>query len=265
MHNGAIMPSDVGHLVDSGQTYPVVQLTGVLSAQAAPAVRSAVVSVLAEGPEAVVLDVDGLTLTRPDAAEVLRDVARENAGWPCAHLVLCAEHGGEQWRACGLPVWPSREEAFAALGAPEQDRQLRLGLEPVVGAARRARELVTEACGRWELPELAGPACIVVTEMVNNVVAHARTSMKVLVARRGDTMAVAVRDRSSAQPRFSGPVSPTSYGGRGLLLIDSVARRWGSLPLVDGKVVWAWLADEREADGAPSHLGRAGMAGPARG
>jgi hypothetical protein len=37
-------------------------------------------------------------------------------------------------------------------------------------------------------------------------------------------------------------VSPTAQGGRGMLLIDAVASRWGSLPLADGKVVWALLS-----------------------
>jgi hypothetical protein len=265
MHNGAIMSSEVGHLVDSGQAYPVVRLTGVLSAETAPTVRSALVDVLAQGPEAMIVDVSGLAVDGPGAAGVLRDVARENDDWPAAHLMLCCADAND-WRASGLPVWPSANEAFAALGAPDDDRYLGLELEPVVGAARRARELVTEACGRWDLPELAGPACMVVTELVNNVVAHARTPMNVLLARHGDTMSVAVRDESSARPRFTGPVAPTSYGGRGLLLIDSVARRWGNLELVDGKVVWALLEGEDESpDASRSHLNSAGMADRARG
>ena len=45
---------------------------------------------------------------------------------------------------------------------------------------------------------------------------------------------------------------PCAYGGRGLLLIDAVASRWGNLALDDGKVVWALL---------PGQLDRAGMAG----
>jgi hypothetical protein len=36
-------------------------------------------------------------------------------------------------------------------------------------------------------------------------------------------------------------VPATSYGGRGMLLIDSVSARWGHLPLDDGKVVWALM------------------------
>jgi hypothetical protein len=266
MHNGAIMPSEVRHLVDRGQTHPVVRLTGVLDAQSAPAVRSALLEILAGQPEAVVLDVAGLRLPDPAAAVVLRDVARDTADWPAAHLVLCAPAGATPWQAAGLPVWPSCAEAFAELGEPDPRLHLSLDLEPVIGAARRSRELVTEACTRWGLAELVGPVCIVVTEMVNNVVAHARTPMTVLLARHGDTISVAVRDRSTTVPRFTGPVAPTADGGRGLLLIDSVAERWGTLELDDGKVVWAVLRDEdAAAEPAPSHLYGAGMADPARG
>ena len=258
------MPSEVGHLVDIGQSYPVVRLTGVLDAETAADVRSALVSVLAQGPEAVVVDVSDLEFDSAGTA-VLRDVARENEGWPGAHIVLCGAKADE-WRASGLPGWPTAAEAFAALGEPDPDGHLRVALEPVVGAARRARELVTEACGRWDLPELAGAACIVITEMVNNVVAHAQTPMTVLLARHGGTMSVAVRDHSSARPRFSGPVAPTSYGGRGLLLIDSVAQRWGNLGLVDGKVVWAVLdGDDESPDAVRSDVNSAGIPGPSRG
>jgi histidine kinase-like protein len=135
-----------------------------------------------------------------------------------------------------------------------------------MGAARRSRELITEACVRWDRPDLAGSACIVVTEMVNNVVAHARTPMTVLVAVHGDRMSVAVRDHSATVPSFTGgPVPASSYGGRGMLLIDSVAARWGSLVLSGGKVVWALLADEDATESAVSHRNGTSMADPARG
>jgi hypothetical protein len=266
MHNGAIMPSEVEHLVDDAAQYPVVRFTGVLDAESAPAVRSALLDVLARQPEAVVVDVGGLRVTDRAAPAVLSDVARDTADWPAAHLVLTAGAGAEPWHATGLTVWPSAAEALVELGAPDSRMRLSLELEPVVGAARRSRELITEACGRWDQPELAGLACIVVTEMVNNVVAHAHTPMTVLLAPRGDTMSVAVRDHSATVPRFTGPVAPTSYGGRGLLLIDSVAERWGSLELADGKVVWAVLEAENEAPG-PSRrdLDGAGMPGPPHG
>jgi hypothetical protein len=249
--------------MDTGGWYPVIRLTGVLDKETAERVRFAVVDLLAEQPEAIVIDVSGLELPDPAATSVLRDVARETLDWPAAHVVLCAPTA-EPWHTTGLPVWRSSADAFADLGEPES-RQLSLELEPVVGAARRSRELVTEACGRWDQPAFAGPACIVVTEMVNNVVAHARTPMIVLLAVRRDAMSVAVRDRSNTVPQFTGPVPATSYGGRGLLLIDSVADRWGSLRLETGKVVWSVLQQPDERPPAQHQYRNAGMADRAPG
>jgi hypothetical protein len=262
MHNGAIMSSEVRHSVDRGRAYPLIYFTGVLDDASAPAVRSVLLDVLADQPQAVVVDVGDLEAEQPAGGAVLRDVRRDTADWPAARLALCDFHGDDRWKASGWPVWPDGTAALAALGKPDPDRRLSLPLEPVVGAARRSRELITEACGRWELPQLAGSACIVVTELVNNVVAHARTPMTVLVAVHDDGMTVAVRDSSPVTPMYTGqPVAPTSYGGRGMLLVDSVATRWGSLGLTNGKVVWALLGEDaalKDRDGTS-------MADPARG
>jgi hypothetical protein len=247
MHNGAIMSSEVRHLVDRAGAYPLVRFTGVLDARTAPEVRGVLVDVLAGQPEALVVDVAEL---RPDGAEavgVLGDVRRETADWPGAHLALCGVDEAGLWRDTGWALWAHSGDAFAQLGPPDERRRFSLELEPQLGAARRTREIITEACGGWDRPELAGPACIVATEMVNNVVAHAKTPMVVLLAAHGSGMSVAVRDRSAVVPTYTGgPVSPTAYGGRGMLLIDSVARRWGNLVVPDGKVVWALLAGEDE-------------------
>ncbi|BFU42528.1 ATP-binding protein [Krasilnikovia sp. MM14-A1004] len=257
------MASEIGHVVDRAQVHPVVRFTGVLAGSEAAAVRTALLDVLAEAPQALIVDVADLTVKDADAPGVLRRVARETTVWPATHLIL-ATPDPAPWQDAGLSVCPSVTAAAASLGSPRPGRRLELELEPVVGAARRARELVTEACARWDLPELAGAGSIVVTELANNVVAHARTPMTVLLSRYADTMAVAVRDHSAGQPRFAGRVAPTAYGGRGLLLIDAVTRSWGSLPLSDGKVVWAILAAEESSGPSRSGLA-AGMADPAHG
>lgn len=257
MHNGAIMPSEVRHPVDRDQAHPLVRLTGVLDDENAASIRSVLLGVLANQPEAVVVDVAGLRVPDAGALAVLRDVLAETRDWPGSHLALCGAADAAAWKPSGWPVWPDAAGAFAALGDPDRERRVGIDLEPVVGAARRSREMITEACGRWEHPDLTGDACIVATELVNNVVAHARTPMRVLLALHGDAMSVAVRDGSPTLPRFTGPVSPTSYGGRGLLLIDTVSSRWGHLGLPDGKVVWALLEPDEPGDG--------GMRSPLRG
>lgn len=240
------MPSEVRHRVATDQAFPLVRLAGVLDRETAPTMRSALLDVLAGQPEAVVVDVAELSLPEPAAAGVLRDLREETADWPAARLALADPHDPGRWRATGWPVWAAAGEAYDSLGAPEPDSRLALPLEPVVGAARRSREAITAACDRWDRPDLAGAACIVVTELVNNVVAHARTSMVVLMAVRGAGLSVAVRDESPRAPSFTGAPSPTAYGGRGMLLIDTVAARWGCLPLNSGKVVWALLSGAKD-------------------
>lgn len=238
------MPTDVRYQVMNGHGHPVVHLVGSLDRDGAPAVRGALLACLVEQPEGLVVDVSQLQVTDDAALWVFAAVAAEAAEWPATRLVFCQPPPRHvaAWRGAGVTVVPSCPDAQARLGEPSGGTPVTLDLEPVVGAAREARDLLTAACARWELPEdVADAACIVVTEMVNNVVAHARTPLTVSATRRDGGLIVAVRDHSPTEPRFQGKVAPTSQGGRGLLLIDTVARRWGTTPLPDGKVVWAVL------------------------
>ena len=117
----------------------------------------------------------------------------------------------------------------------------RAWLEPVTGACRRARELVTEACGRWNVPELAGPASLVLSELVGNVVRHAGTPMQVTLTLRRPYLRVAVMDGSPADAYEATSRDPRAEGGRGLMLVRELTQRWGSTPVGAGKVVWAML------------------------
>jgi anti-sigma regulatory factor (Ser/Thr protein kinase)/anti-anti-sigma regulatory factor len=248
------MPTDVRCLVESDEPYPVVRLVGVLDLMAAESVREALLTCLADRSAAAVVDVSQLRVREPAALSIFSAVAREAAEWPAGQPVLCAptDESTDTWaRAGGLAdaevmVTSSVRDAFARLGESAPPGVHSADLAPAVGAARRARELVTEACARWDRPELAGSGCIAVTEMVNNVVAHAHTPMTVRLALRDGALHAAVRDYSPRRPVFGGPVPPETAGGRGLLLVDTVARRWGSSALDDGKIVWAVLYVEDE-------------------
>ncbi|WP_433827170.1 ATP-binding protein [Actinoplanes sp. CA-015351] len=239
------MPIEVRHLVDRGRAHPLVRLSGVLDDGSAAAARFALLDLLADQPEALVVDVDGLQDPHGLAVTMLRDVFDVTRDWPGSRLALCGTTDTATWLPTGWPAWPDQANAFAALGEPDPDRRISIDLEPDVGAARVAREVITDACDRWGRTDLTGNACIVTTELVNNVVAHARTPMRVLLAMDDETMSVAVRDSSPVLPRFTGPVAPTSFGGRGLLLIDAMTSRWGNLELDGGKVVWARLVPDR--------------------
>ncbi|MEV0717420.1 ATP-binding protein [Asanoa sp. NPDC050611] len=236
------MPTDVRFLVAADDPYAIVQLQGALDRTSAEALRGALLSVVADRTPAVI-EVTGLRIDDQAVLSTFGEVARETADWPAGHpLVSVPPASAGRWQGVGFRI----ADGAGRPPAHSVDHLLRADLEPLTGAARKARELVTEACARWELPAVAGPACIVATELVNNVVAHAHTAMILLVGRGadGDTLHLSVRDWSTALPVYAGAVPTTAYGGRGLLLIEAVALRWGVTDLPDGKVVWSVVAPD---------------------
>ncbi|WP_328465730.1 ATP-binding protein [Actinoplanes sp. NBC_00393] len=118
-------------------------------------------------------------------------------------------------------------------------------LLPITGAARRARDVVTEACLGWELAQLLGPASLVATELVTNAVMHARTMMNLRVIRDRGQLRIEVCDGSPVIPALPAPLTaggPDRRGGRrGLMIVDRIADRWGCWQGAGGKVVWAVL------------------------
>lgn len=114
-------------------------------------------------------------------------------------------------------------------------------LLPVAGEARHARDIVTEACSRWNLPHLIGPASLVASELVANAIEHAGTMMTFRITRRNRYLHIAVQDGSPEKPRLMPLANPRLPRGRGLHLVASIATGWGCRPNRDGKVVWAAL------------------------
>jgi len=172
-------------------------------------------------------------------------VARQAAGWPGVPVVLCAppaEIADSLAASTACRVVPTCRDCATATrdaGAKAAPR-LRARLQPVADACRRGRELAVDACQRWNLPELAGPVSLVVSELVGNVVRHAGTPMEVTLTLRRPYLHVAVLDGSREAARPGTPGS-RSEGGRGLMLVRELTQRWGSAPVGDGKVVWAML------------------------
>ncbi len=72
---------------------------------------------------------------------------------------------------------------------------------------------------------------------MTNSILHARTPLRVVVEPQGETVRVSVGDDSAAHPRMRAH-SVDSGTGRGLLLVQRMASRWGVDPRGSGKVVW---------------------------
>ncbi|MFY1691241.1 STAS domain-containing protein [Plantactinospora sp. WMMB782] len=222
----------------------VVRLFGHLDSASVAAVRHDLLGCLAEQPAALVVDLTALTVGQPASFDVFVAVARQATVWPGTPLRFCGTDTATSALLASDPsggpeVFHSIDRALAAgVAAPRQTvSELLL---PARGAARRARDMVTEACLRWGPAELVGPASLVASELVGNAVAHAGTLVELRVSMRSELM-IGVRDGSAVEPRLAAvPVSAAQIG-RGLLLVDTIARRWGSIPVAGGKVVWAAL------------------------
>ncbi|MEV4813985.1 ATP-binding protein [Micromonospora avicenniae] len=239
------MSSRITCEVRDGSPVTVVRLAGILDVGTMRSVHRTLDTCLAAQPDALVVDLGAVAVEDRLALAVFAATARRAEEWPSVPVVLCAPPPtAARWlaesTACRVvPVRRDCAEATRAAGAAAAPR-LRARLEPVAEACRRARELVSDACSRWQLPEVAGPASVVLSELVGNVVRHAGTPMQVTLTLRRPYLHIAVVDGSRQAVQARTPDVRTE-GGRGLLLVRQLAQRWGSVPAGDGKAVWAMV------------------------
>ena len=94
----------------------------------------------------------------------------------------------------------------------------------------------------WGCAEAVADAELLVSELVTNAVLHARSGARVDIEHVGTTVRVAVCDDSPALPRVR-HYGPEAVTGRGMLLVQRIADRWGVEPCDDGKCVWFEFPD----------------------
>ncbi|MFH8659687.1 ATP-binding protein [Streptomyces afghaniensis] len=122
-------------------------------------------------------------------------------------------------------------------------RHFSLQLSPTPRGARLARLLATEQLRSWGLPP--DPAEQIVAELAINAATHGRIpgrDFRLLLYVVADTLRIEVTDtRGDRLPTPQLP-PPDAESGRGLLLVDALADRWGVTPgLPPRKTVWAEL------------------------
>lgn len=100
----------------------------------------------------------------------------------------------------------------------------------------RARRFVVASVGSDD-PDLDSRLAALVSELATNSIRHARSPFDVEVRRDDHTVKVSVKDGSPEMPkrRAHDPVDPT---GRGLVVVEALADRWGFNPEGAGKAVW---------------------------
>jgi anti-sigma regulatory factor (Ser/Thr protein kinase) len=120
-------------------------------------------------------------------------------------------------------------------------RNFSVQLSPTPRAARLARLLATEQLREWGLP--LDPAAHIVAELAANAVTHGRVpgrDFRLMLYVVADTLRIEVTD--TRDDRVPQPQQPPvdSESGRGLMLVDTLADKWGVTPgLPPRKTVWA--------------------------
>ncbi|MFE9173547.1 ATP-binding protein [Streptomyces kebangsaanensis] len=116
--------------------------------------------------------------------------------------------------------------------------------------ARLARRVAVRCMEEWGHPPESDASCtvaLVVGELAANAVRHGRVpghdfALSLALDATADVIRVEVADAASARrPPATAPSShPDGESGRGLLLVDVLAARWGWAPRRPvGKTVWA--------------------------
>ncbi|MGW0768276.1 SpoIIE family protein phosphatase [Streptomyces sp. NPDC002676] len=109
-------------------------------------------------------------------------------------------------------------------------------LEPDDTAPGQARRLARRALARWDLEDLTDSVELLVSEVVTNAVRYASRPVTLRLLRT-DVLRCEVGDDVPQLPRLR-QARATDEGGRGLYLVNRLARRWGATRLSTGKVVW---------------------------
>ncbi|MGW5335746.1 ATP-binding protein [Streptomyces bauhiniae] len=114
--------------------------------------------------------------------------------------------------------------------------------------ARLARRLAVHQLDQWGHPygtPTSDTVALIVAELAANAVLHGRVpgrDFELRLHHTPDRIRVEVADTHPAHPKLPAQ-DPTAEGGRGLLLIEAVATRWGTSPRTGpGKTVWAECA-----------------------
>jgi serine phosphatase RsbU (regulator of sigma subunit) len=108
--------------------------------------------------------------------------------------------------------------------------------DPEVSSPGRARRLTRQALADWGLEELTDTAELLVSEIVTNAVRHASRPISLRLLRT-EVLRCEVGDDVPQLPRLR-RATPEEEHGRGLFLVNRLARRWGTTRLGTGKNVW---------------------------
>lgn len=139
----------------------------------------------------------------------------------------------------------------ARLTAPgDAPHRLSRRLPPTPASVPLSRAFARQLMGAWGLAEdTIDGAALIVTELVTNAARHSEDALEVVLELGPEVLRLEVSDTSHRMPVApSQAVADDATSGRGLLLVEAIASRWGVESEGLSKLVWA------ELDLAPGQL-----------
>jgi anti-sigma regulatory factor (Ser/Thr protein kinase) len=112
-------------------------------------------------------------------------------------------------------------------------------------AASFARRAMARAAELWRLDrEVTETALLLVSELATNAIRHGSPPVRLALRLDSDRLRVEVTDCSPNLPQPGTAAGPDQTGGRGLLIVQELAARWGLQASRSrlGKTVWFELS-----------------------
>jgi anti-sigma regulatory factor (Ser/Thr protein kinase) len=114
-----------------------------------------------------------------------------------------------------------------------------LWLPVTARAATLARRQVADLGAAWP-DELRDIAVLLTSELVTNALRYGDGAICLTVRQTPGTVHIGIQDANPTTPRVITGRDATGERGRGMLLVDRLATRWGHTPsaVPPGKIVW---------------------------
>ena len=170
------------------------------------------------------------------AAVLVARVPEEVGRDPMERVVEATGVPADELQLPGYPLGDKQPDLWSL--PPDPPREARIRLAPVAASVSRMRELLRRLLRSWRMPDAGdGVIELLATELAANAVRHAQSDMTVVVRYLGDVIRIEVGDGSRALP-VPRQADDDDLDGRGLALVDALAKEWGVLPTRTGKRVW---------------------------
>jgi anti-sigma regulatory factor (Ser/Thr protein kinase) len=135
---------------------------------------------------------------------------------------------------------PASYDGLRAMTLPPFADPNRFRVEAEDDAVSDARRRILALVRSWDVPlpqDTFGDLELLSSEVITNAVRYTRAPCMVTVRWTGVRVRIEVTDADPVRPQPR-DASLESENGRGLLLVESLAAAWGSVPDQAGKVVW---------------------------